>query len=132
MLSISRISARRRGHADERSCSGRFGCTGRELHGQLAVATKDHCPLDDIAQLTDVSRPLVEHQRLHAAGRDTLDMTPHGFLEFPDEGSDEQRDILAAIPQGRDGHRKDIQAIVEILAERPLADGLRDRGSWPR
>jgi hypothetical protein len=38
------------------------------------------------------------------------------------EGPDEQRNVLAPLPQGRDSDREDIQAVVEVISELPVGD----------
>ncbi|MNT82861.1 hypothetical protein D3C72_2226510 [compost metagenome] len=44
-------------------------------------------------------------------------------MEFFQEVFDQQRDVLAALTQGRDAHRKDVQAIEQVRAETSLAHG---------
>ncbi len=44
--------------------------------------------------------------------------------ELVDEEAHEQRDVLGALAQRRQRDREDVEAVVEVLAERLLADGL--------
>ena len=41
------------------------------------------------------------------------------------EVADQPRDVVAALPQGRQHHRKDVQPVVEVFTETVVGDHLR-------
>ena len=80
--------------------------------------------LDGVLELADIARPREIHQ------------APAGFLpqalgrqvvvaaRLLDEVAGEQGDVLLAIAQWRQRDRNDVQAVEEVLAERPFLHQL--------
>ena len=95
---------------------GRDGALGAE-HGDL---------LGDVLQLAHVAGPLVAHEHLLGlvGEHHAVHLVFLGHLHGKE--AEQQHDVLAALAQGRhlDGYR--VQAVVEVLAESPLADSLAD------
>ena len=79
---------------------------------------KRDAALDDVLQFADISRPVIVHQSLHRFGRNSGD----GFSGFLcvalEKIIGERGNVFLVIAQRRnvDGH--DVQAVVEVLAER--------------
>jgi predicted class III extradiol MEMO1 family dioxygenase len=87
---------------------------------QDSVRRKDHGALDEILQFTDVSRPAISHERIHGLGRDCVDSLVHASRVNLYEVPDQLRDVLRALPQGRNIDRKYLQPIVEVFTKRRL------------
>ena len=87
----------------------------------------DHRSLDDIAQLSNVSRPRVSSEGIQAISANTLDSLLVFPVEFLDEVRDEQRQILEPVAQRRQLDGVNVETVVEVLAQSPLADRLMQR-----
>ena len=46
---------------------------------------------------------------------------------MPDEIIGQQRDVVSAFPEGRDGERDDVEPVIQVFAERVLSDDLFER-----
>ena len=53
---------------------------------------------------------------------DPVDPLADASGELVDQEPDEQRDVLGAVAERRQRDREDVEAVVEVLAERLLAD----------
>ena len=104
----------------------RLGLTGGRDHfrrGGLAGREEERL-LDGGLELPHVPLPLVVHEELHDAVRHL----PHVLVQLPvdllEEVGDEERDVLAALPQGGQDDLDDLEPVVEVLAEPALLDVL--------
>src|SRR5262249_47560692 len=106
-----------------------------DVRHNLEVRTprQDHGALDDIFQLTNISRPGIPEQSLHGTGWDARDLAADLRGETIDEVVHQRRDVFLSEAQRRQCDGEDIQAVVEILAERAgchggpeIAVGCRD------
>src|SRR5580658_6952431 len=86
----------------------------RRRHMQYPARRQNDCALDDILQLTDVSRPFIPHQGSHRFSRDCRNGLVYAAAENLREVSYQQRNILGTLTQGRYLDRKDVQAIEQI------------------
>ncbi|MBP1637187.1 MAG: hypothetical protein H6Q10_3761 [Acidobacteria bacterium] len=83
-----------------------------------------HQPLEHVLQLAHVPGPRVlEQGRQRLRGHRARRVRPLA-AEVGEEVLDQRRDVLLALAQGRDVQVNDVQAVVEILPERPLRDHL--------
>ena len=78
---------------------------------------QDQQPLDDVAQLADVARPVVALQRgqrvlAHRPGRQA-----GGVGDAPQQIGRQLRDVLAALAERRHAQRHHVQAMEQLLAE---------------
>src|SRR3569623_1103245 len=99
-----------------------------EVRRQILLAdhlvAHDHEPLDDIAQLAHVARPLVLLEPLEHGIIDRLVTEAVLVAALAHEALDEQRDVIRALLEIGRADRHDVQAEVEVLAERPFLDHL--------
>jgi len=81
------------------------------------VAYKKREPLDDVPQFPNIAGPGVPEELIHCLLR-------YGQLLFGsvtmEEISNEKRDVISSVPEGRYYQWNDIDAVVEIGAEPPL------------
>ena len=83
----------------------------------------DHGPLDDVLQLAHVARPVVADEAIHGVGGHPP--LAQGLGVLGQEVLGEQRDVTAAIPEGGQRERDDIQAVEQVFPELPrLHHGL--------
>ena len=108
---VAAAGADRPGRATPRSCGGR--CSTR----QLGAVAQDHRPLDVVLQLADVARPVVLAQQPHRLGVDPADLAAVLLGVALQEELDQRRDVLAALAQGRQVDRDDVEPVVQVLAE---------------
>jgi len=66
----------------------------------------------------------VIHQEIHDLGVRAGDPAVELAVELPDEVIEQGRDVLLALPQGRDVDRHDVEPVEEILPEAALPDVL--------
>ncbi len=86
------------------------------------AARQDHQPLDVVAKLADVARPVVGLKHGHGVVADGARRQAGGARNLLDEMAHEQRDVLAPLGQRRNAQRHDGQAVEQVLAERALGD----------
>ncbi len=91
------------------------------LHLEHAVARGDAGPFDGVLQLADVARPAVVEQHLHRSRRN-LPGDVAGPRAFVDEMGRQKRNILRPFAQRRQVDLHHVEAVIEVLAERPLGD----------
>src|SRR4051812_32234646 len=82
---------------------------------------------DDVAQLPDVSRPAVRPERGERRRGQREPVASHGLFGLFQEGQGKELDVFDTLAQRRDRNGKDIQPVVEVAAETPLADLLVER-----
>src|SRR6266581_8309670 len=106
---------------------GRAGHSLREIGGQvlfadpLAFAGEDPAP-DDAPEFPDVARPGILQEQIHHFWCDSLDHAVGFSGTVVDKVIDQQRQIDQALAQWWYPDRKRIEAIVEVIAKRPLLD----------
>src|SRR5262245_607813 len=86
-----------------------------------AVA-EGHGALDDVFQLPDVPGPVPGCEQLERAGRALLARQPGLRRDAVEEVIDERRDVLAPLAQRWKVDRDDVDAVEEVLPERPVTD----------
>ena len=83
-----------------------------------AVARReDDRPLDDVAQLAHIARPVVRLQHGHGVVADQPLGQAGRERDLLHEIFDQMRNVLAALGQRRHAHRYDREAVIEVLAE---------------
>src|SRR5258708_34618087 len=80
----------------------------REGNLEHRAARKNHCSLDEILKLANVTGPAVGGQLRHWFGRNCLDGFLHLLRKLLCEEVDQQRNIFRSFPQGRQRDRKDV------------------------
>src|SRR5581483_2127235 len=93
---------------------GEAEVVGLEL---AAVAAKDHGAFDHVLEFADVAGPAMGGERLEAGVGDALDADAVLAGEALHELLREQRDVLHALAQRRNGNGHDVEAEVKVLAE---------------
>src|SRR5262249_53317937 len=103
------------------------GRGGEELERQLLLAdpvarAEDHEPLDEVAHLAHVPRPVVGEEALLPPRREPLDATtaPPAHARWPARRGG--KDVLRPRAERRDGHGCHVEAVVEITAEGRFGD----------
>src|SRR5205823_3027612 len=94
------------------------------LHRQGVAAGHDEGAVDHVAQLAHVAGPLVLLQRLDEVALDRLHLLLFRLVQLLEEEMREEGDVLEALAQRRHLDGEDIEAVVEVLAHPPVADGL--------
>src|SRR5262249_51235494 len=94
----------------------------RLLHAKDRATGEDHRPLADVLQFADVPRPLVRLERGHGGLRDLPKRAPEGPLTPLHIVPDEQRDVLAALPERGHLDGEHVQTVVEIRPEPAVTD----------
>ena len=93
------------------------------VRGQGRAPAEDKGFLEHVAQLPDIARPVVGGKRRHGFRADP----GVGLAHFPgmarQEVAHQKRDVAGPLAQGGQGQGHHLQAIVEVLAELPLAHG---------
>ena len=82
----------------------------------------DHQPLDDVAQLADVTRPGIALQDGQGRGLERLDPAPVLARELRHEVVGQQTDVVRTVAQRGHEDRNDVQPEVEILAKAAAAN----------
>ena len=78
--------------------------------------------LDHVLELANIARPGVLGQRLHRLRRDAVDSRAARCGELREELVHKHRNVFSTITQRRNDYVNDVEAIEQILAERPLLD----------
>src|SRR3989338_2413580 len=73
-------------------------------------------PLDEILQLSNISRPWVRHHTIYYFRREGLGRRRVFLRLEPEEMIQQQRDILPPLSQGREAQRNHVEAGKEIAA----------------
>ena len=87
-------------------------------------AALQHEPFGDVLELADVARPVVFRQVRHRFGADLRERTPVRVGERPEEVADEQRHVLAAIPERRHFDVHDVEPVIQVFPEILGGDGV--------
>src|SRR5262249_35443665 len=92
------------------------------LEIELAVPRGDDRSLDDVLELSHVSRPAVPPEGGGRVGTDRRQPLTGPGRELTDEAFGEQQHVVPPLPERRQGEGKDAQPVVEILAELPVGN----------
>jgi len=107
----------------------------KRLGGDLALGREQRDPLHEVRELPHVARPRVGPERGERPRGESLGRHPVVRARARQEVLGEPHDVLAAVPERRQGEREHREAVVEVLAEAPLADRpaqvLVGRGEHP-
>jgi hypothetical protein len=100
--------------------------------GPAARRRQDQQPLDDVAQLAHVARPVVALQRGERVLADHPCRQAGGIGDAAQQVVGEFRNVLAALAERRHAQRHDVKAVVQLLAEATggalLGQRVRRRG----
>jgi len=91
----------------------------------IAVIAQHDRSFDVVLQFPDIARPVVVHKLCGCGRRDAVDFLSMLSAVFLNEMVGQEHDVGPAFSQWRHDDRKDIEPIVEILAEFSLPDGYR-------
>ena len=111
------------GNGQEGGRGGEAGKQGFGLDGAVVVG-ENHAALDHVFQLADVARPRVVEQQLAAVVADAGDVFLIKRGVFFQKILNQQRNILAALAQGRDKHGKGVEAVIQVGTKAPLLHGF--------
>ncbi len=94
------------------------------MHPDDAVLSEKDSPCDAVLELADVARPVIRGEKLYGWGADPCDVTVVDLGILFDEVIGEERNVAFAFSKRRQVDGKDVEPVVEILAESPLLDRL--------
>ena len=83
------------------------------------IVLEDHRPLDGVGQLADIARPVVVLEQLPRVAGEALNVAVHGGAAFFQQQLGEGQDAGAALPQGGQADRQDVDTVIEVFAELP-------------
>ena len=90
------------------------------------TGSKYHCPLDAVFQFTHVAGPGMAPQGGFGSSRQAQARAAGSSTVCSQEVACQGGDILAALPQGRDQQREDVQAIEQVFAEQTFCHRVGD------
>ena len=100
---------------------------------ERGASREDDGALEDVLQLADVARPRIRHQPAHGRRVDAVEPPSDPRRELVEQELRQERNILGPLAERRELDREDAEAVVQVFAERLLADGLlAGRGWWRR
>src|ERR1043166_958643 len=88
-----------------------------DVEPQPLAAGQDHCTLDDVLQLTNIPGPVVAREIVAVLKGDAWLRDAEPLRSDGDEVRGEGRNVVLARPKRRKLDRKDVQSIVEVVAE---------------
>src|SRR5262245_24734613 len=91
-----------------------------DWHLQYRPRRQNDGTLDDVFELSNVSRPGPILQSAHGVGRNRREAPTHAICVLLDEVPDEERHIGGAVAQRRNMDGEDVQTVKEIASERSL------------
>src|SRR5882762_11026308 len=106
-----------------------FGGATKELGRQMmrfnpCLGAHNHQPFDEVAQLTDISRPRIANEDFHRRVAELPRLLGVSRTEFSQEISGQRGDVFLAVAQCRNVERNYVEAIEKILAKRAARDLL--------
>src|SRR6266850_1720922 len=105
---------------------GRSWCQPAGIHPKDIPVAQDHCPLDHILELTNVTGPVIGFEQIQRVLADTSHPLA-GLLSISfDQIFHEQWNVTTPIPKRRDLNRKDIEPVEQVCAEATVPDGCRE------
>src|SRR5277367_2518038 len=96
-----------------------------EWYVEHSPCGQNHGALDEILQLANVPWPMIGDQNIHGFRGNRVDRPVHAPRELPGKVPDQQRNIVAAIPERRQQNRKNIQAIKQVGSELMVRNHFR-------
>src|SRR5215813_3660337 len=84
---------------------------------QAAIASDDDGAIDDVFQFAYVARPVVRAQTTKTIGRKFQLRFAHAFASAPEKRFGKDFHVGAAIAQSGNGHRENVQPVIEIFAK---------------
>ena len=93
-----------------------------------APIAHDQSPLEHVSQLTHIAGPFVTAQRLHRLWRQFR----RGASELAEKARGERQNVVTPLAERRNANVEDVQAVVEILTEVPLARPPHPDCDWWR
>jgi hypothetical protein len=120
MASLDRFQCRRGGALGRGERSRSFAI---DLEVEDWPGSEDDGALEHVLQLADIPGPPIVGQAAQGRLAHPFDPLADAGGEPVDEEANEQGDVLGAVAEWRQRDGEDAEAIVEILAERLLADG---------
>src|SRR5829696_2970356 len=93
---------------------------------ELVPVRQDHGPEHGVLKLANVAGPIVAHEKGQGLGREPAHALALLGGEPGQEGAHEVGNVLSAGAQRRQGHREDVEAVVEVLAEATLFDEVEE------
>ncbi len=103
------------------------GAAAGDPRARWVAGRHDDEPLDHVAELAHVARPVVRHEGAHGLAGERLGALPVLRRERLQEVLDQERDVLSPAPERRHLHRDDVQPVEEVLAEAALGDQIGQR-----
>ena len=124
----------RRGHRHHWCLLSRgLNIFGQVVHVEHAVGVDHDHALDDVLELADVARPVIGRRSFRSGRGDRGDLLAVRGVNSLRKWSIEQGDVLAALAEGGQLDRDDLQAVIQVLAKVAGGDGVvPGRGSWRR
>ena len=111
---------------NSRICSQSHSLCEREvLRADLLIAGKDVGTLNQVLELTDISRKVIAFEIIHRLSADGAHWQSKLGGDLPGQPVAESRNILEPLPQGGDMNRLSRQAVIQILPEQPISNALR-------
>src|ERR1700733_9341965 len=95
-----------------------------ERRSQGASVGKNYGSLDEVFQLADISGPMPLQEGIHGFAGNGLDSMIQAAGKFPDEVANQQRNVLAPLPQRRKTNGKNVHAIEKVTAKLFLGNAL--------
>ncbi len=95
-------------------------------------ASQDHGPLDEVLQLSNVTRPGVFGQGCDRVGRYSLDPLIHSSGVLADKVAHQKWNVFSALAQRRYGDGKNVKPVEQIAAELSVRDHLQGACGWWR
>lgn len=93
-------------------------CDLREvLDLQRGAVAEDHGAENRVFELAHIAGPGIAGQKLFGLGCDGVDLLAFRLGEAGQEMPRQHHDVFTAFPQRRDIDRKDVEAVIQILAE---------------
>src|SRR6266571_2947144 len=97
---------------------------GQVPRRDATTLTQDRGTLQYVAQLAHVAWPVVGDQELIGVSSQTAGLAADRAADLGQEGVAEQPDVPLSLAQRRNRDVEDVQAVIEVFAERPGGDGL--------
>src|SRR5258707_311098 len=90
----------------------RWGFEFAEWNAKYRPWRDDHCPLDQVFQFADISRPRVAHEQVERFSGDRFHHAVHAPGMFFDKVAHERGNVFLPFAQRRHGKGKDAQTVV--------------------
>jgi hypothetical protein len=81
---------------------------------EYGVKRKNDCALDEVLQLTNVTRPAVSNKRVHGLARDPVDIPVHSPRIERKKMAGQLQNIFGPLSQRRNVNREDAQPVIKV------------------